>query len=576
MSNARNAAGARTPHRRRLLAGAALATLLTMGSGVLAPSAGTGEPPGPNGAPAPDAAPARGRPALPGPAETWGRAADVEGPNGLFVGGPDGLIYQGSVAGNELDVVDPHSGEVLDRIGAERGVRGPDDVYVTDDGTIYWTEIFQGNVGMLEPDGTWRIQHVALGTNPITMNAEGRLFTALDFLGNGLYELDPDLIEPPRLLLADIDTLNGFGFGPDGYLYGPLFFDHRVVRIDVDATPPTVETVADGFRVPSGVEFDSQGRMIVTDFAEGQVIRIDLETGARETIFDIEGMLDNSAVGPDDTVYTAAFGDGVIWAIDPSGESRQVTEGGLISAGGVAVDGDGSVLVADWFAMKRYTDGELSQTFYDRFDPPGEGMSGPNTVAVDGDRLVITGYFSNVLQILDGHNADVITDVRDLKTPTNAIVHGGGIAVAQAGAATGAGPGSVVRLEDRGVLMDGLTLPTGLASDGTTLYVADWATGDVWRTGDGAKVRVAAGLNHPEGIALTGDGRLLVAEEGIDQVTAIDLANGDRRGVAHVALGDDYAPGLLPYGMLTGIAMAPDGGFWVTSDVDNVVHRFDL
>jgi len=81
--------------------------------------------------------------------------------------------------------------------------------------------------------------------------------------------LDGWPFQPPKLLIpADgIDTLNGFGFGPDGFLYGPLFFQHKVVKIDVDADPPTIETVAEGFRVPSGVDFDSQGRMIVTDFA---------------------------------------------------------------------------------------------------------------------------------------------------------------------------------------------------------------------------------------------------------------------------------------------------------------------
>jgi len=491
------------------------------------------------------------------------------------VGGPNGYIYQGGVFADELDVVDPQSGEVLDRIGPERGVHGPDDVYVTPDGTIYWTEIFGGNVGRLSPDGTWRIQHVALGVNPITMNAEGRLFTALDFLGNGLYELDPELIAPPKLLIPDIDTLNGFAFGPDGLLYGPLFFQHQVVKIDVDANPPTVEMVADGFRVPSGVEFDSQGRMIVTDFAEGQTIRIDLATGERETLLDIEGIFDNSAVGPDDTVYSSAFADGAIWAADPSGETRQVTNSGIIAAGGVAVDADGSVLLADWFSLKRFADGDLVNTVYDRFDPAGEGMSGPNTVSTDGPNVIITGYFSNVLQIVDPLTGAVSEDVRDLKTPTNAIVHGDGIAVAEAGSADGTGPGDVVNLADRSVLIDGLELPTGLASDGTTLYVADWRTGNIWSAGPSGKTLVAAGLNHPEGLALTADGAtLLVVEEGIDQVTSIDLTTGDRRAAAQVAFGDHYPPGLQPYGQFNGIALAPDGSFWVSSDIDNVLYHY--
>ncbi len=554
--------------RRRVRARSAwLVAVALVATALVAPRAGADRSPAERRPPA--------TPGAPRALEAWGHSADIQGPNGLYVGGPKGLIYQGGVFADEIDVVDPHNGKVLDRIGAERGVHGPDDIYVTPDGTIYWTEIFGGNVGRLTPDGKWRLQKVALGVNPIAMNAQGRLFTALDFLGNGLYELDPELIKPPKLLLADIDTLNGFTFGPDGYLYGPLFFQHKVVKINVDATPPTVETVADGFRVPSGVEFDSKGRMVVTDFAEGQAIRIDLATGKREVVLDIPGIFDNSAVGPDDTVYSAAFADGAIWAASPSGKVRQVTNSGIIAAGGVAVDTDGSVVLGDWFSIKRFAKGNQINTIYDRFDPAGQGPTGANSLSLSGKNLITTNYFSNVLQVIDGRSGAVVQDVRDLKTPTNAIVHGSDIAVAQAGSANGTGPGSVVKLSDRSVLIDGLTLPTGLASNGTTLYVADWTTGSVWSTGTSGMTLVAAGFNHPEGLALTADGKkLLVVEEGIDQVTSLDLTTGDRRVAAKVALGDHYPPGLQPYGQFNGIAVAPDGTFWVSSDIDNVLYHY--
>jgi DNA-binding beta-propeller fold protein YncE len=204
-------------------------------------------------------------------------------------------------------------------------------------------------------------------------------------------------------------------------------------------------------------------------------------------------------------------------------------------------------------------------------------MSGPNTVSASGRNLIITGYFSNVLQVLDADSGAVSQDVRDLRTPTNAIVHGDGIVVAEAGSATGTGPGDVVSLDDRSVLIDGLQLPIGLASDGTTLYVADWRTGDIWSAGPSGKTHVAAGLNQPEGLAITADGTtLLVVEEGIDQVTAIDLATGDRRAAAHLALGDRYPPGLQPYGQFTGIAVTSGGTFWVSSDVDNVLYHYPI
>lgn len=51
----------------------------------------------------------------------------------------------------------------------------------------------------------------------------------------------------------------------------------------------------------------------------------------------------------------------------------------------------------------------------------------------------------------------------------------------------------------------------------------------MWSVGPSGKALLAAGFNHPEGLALTADGRKpLVVEEGIDQVTSLDLTNGDR------------------------------------------------
>ena len=159
--------------------------------------------------------------------------------NGVYIG-PDGNVYAASVFGDEITVQDPNTGEVLDRIGPERGVHGPDDVFVTDDGTVYWTEyLLGGNVGMLKPDGTFTVQQVAPGVNPITMSDDGRLFVSRVFMGDGLYELDPELVEPPRVVIEDLMGMNGMDFGPDGLLYGPLQFGAAVVRVDVDAESPS-------------------------------------------------------------------------------------------------------------------------------------------------------------------------------------------------------------------------------------------------------------------------------------------------------------------------------------------------
>jgi sugar lactone lactonase YvrE len=83
----------------------------------------------------------------------------------------------------------------------------------------------------------------------------GVSFVALDFMGDGLYELDPVFSREPRLIAKDLGWLNGMAWGPDGYLYGPIWTKGEVVRIDVDSG--NITTVAKGFVIPSSIKFDS-------------------------------------------------------------------------------------------------------------------------------------------------------------------------------------------------------------------------------------------------------------------------------------------------------------------------------
>lgn len=189
------------------------------------------------------------------------QGAQIRSPNGIKAG-PDGNLYVASVNERAILVINPDTGKILKRLGPEVGVDGPDDLAFGPDGSLYWTDFFKGSVGRLAPDGSMSSQKVAPGVNPIILSKDGRLFVALAFLGDALYELDPKLTAPPRLLAEKLGGLNSFQFGPDGMLYAPVMGKGQVVRIDVNAKPIKVEVVAKELAGHTyAAKLDSQGRL---------------------------------------------------------------------------------------------------------------------------------------------------------------------------------------------------------------------------------------------------------------------------------------------------------------------------
>jgi hypothetical protein len=53
-------------------------------------------------------------------------------------------LYIASSVGREIVVMDPETGEILDRLGPDRGVESPDDLTFGPDGSLYWTAILTG------------------------------------------------------------------------------------------------------------------------------------------------------------------------------------------------------------------------------------------------------------------------------------------------------------------------------------------------------------------------------------------------------------------------------------------------
>lgn len=505
-------------------------------------------------------------------AEVFATGAPLHSANGVYFG-PDGNLYIASVGGKEIVVMDPESGAVLKRLGQEVGVTSPDDLTFGPDGSLYWTNLMTGEVGRLAPDGTATSQQVALGVNPITFSDDGRLFVALDFLGDALYELDPDLIEPPRILAEQLGFFNAFDFGPDGYLYGPLYARGQFIRMDVNADPVTIEPVADGFGLPAAAKFDAQGRLHMLDQATGTVTQLNLETGERSVIATLPPGIDNLAFDAQGRIFVTHNSQAYVFEVMADGTVRTVSPGGMTGPAGVAVvvqQGVETIYTASVMALNPF-DAQTGQ--------PEEFVErNAVTVAPAGENLVLTSWFANVVEIWNPATGESIAAYHDFAVPLNAIRFQGDLIVAELGTA------SVLRVNgadatQRTPLITNMAVPVGLAATDDDLWVGDFATGQVVQLvadGEalGKPVIVATGLAGPEGLAVTDDGRLLVVESGAQRLAAINLATGQVTPIVEgLALGASGWPNMPPTATFNGVAVDTAGTIYVTGDIDNVLYR---
>jgi sugar lactone lactonase YvrE len=386
------------------------------------------------------------------------KGAPIHGTNGIYFDAEDRL-HIASFLGDEILVMDPQSGEILDRLGPADGVSGPDDLTFGSDGSLYWTSLAAGRVGRRTPAGVTTTQFVTPGVNPITFSEDGRLFVALDFFGDGLYELDPEQIDPPKpIIIASaanpmpLGFLNGMDFGPDGRLYGPLYTQGKIISLDVDSCSPVptndpwndcdLVTVADGFGVPAAVKFDAHGNLFAIDQV-GLLYQVDVASGEKSVVTELSPSLDNLAFDSHGRLYVSSAAYGFIVEILPSNQPRTVSPGGIIAAGGIAVmprpDGGDSLFTADVWALRQF-DGLTGRSLYTEDSVAAlSQIISPFTVSADGQNLVLSSYISSKVQVWDPVGHQEVASYA-FPAPLNAIGFQGDVVVADVGMAAGPAP----------------------------------------------------------------------------------------------------------------------------------------
>ena len=506
--------------------------------------------------------------------ETLATGANIAGTNGLHFG-PDGLLYVTSVIGSDISVIDPDSGEIVERFTAADGVFGPDDVAFASDGSFYWTSILTGEVAGFDENGNRVVAaQLSPGSNPITFSDDDRLFVSQCFLGDGLYELDPSGAGEPRLIADDLGPgcgLNGMDWGPDGRLYGPRWFAGEVVSYNVDTGDRRTE--ATGFVTPAAIKFDSQGVLHVLDTGAGELIKV--SDGQNEVIASFDPGLDNFAFDENDIAYVTSFTDGFVKRVNSDGSITDLQPGGLSHPGGVAIIGD-TVWVADLHALRSF-DRVTGKALETQRNIVGVGeLGGSLNISTDGDTLILSSWFDGDVRVWDPVRQERLSHYPGLAAPVAAVRFAEGVAIAEHAT------GSVSLYSDDAepvVLARGLTAPTDLYSIDGALYVSDRVDGVILKIADDGLALsepelIAGNLDSPEGFVVFDDG-ILVVEAEIARITLVELS-GNRRILAEYPAGSVGAPGLPPSQMLNGLALDSEGQVFFADETGRKLNRIRL
>ena len=514
------------------------------------------------------------RPAGWGAPEALVAPSAFAGVHGLAIDGK-GRLLAGSVVGYSMWEVDRQTGAAKVLIPAPEGQA--DDIAVGPKGELAWTNYLMGMLRYRESDAApMKVLAKDLpGLNSVDFDRRnGKLYASQVFLGDALWEIDVAGAKPPRLIAKDMGGLNGFEVGPDGMIYGPLWFKGQLVKVNPENGAITV--LNSEFKIPAAANLDGKGNLWAVDTATGELSKVDLATGRKTVMKQLQPSLDNLAIAPDGTIYVSNMANNQIEAYNPAtGALRTLTSGKVAVPAGLKVDGN-SLWVADIFGFREVdvTSGATKDVF--RMHATDSKMEYPFAVGVSTRQFALASWFTGTVQIMDRATKKTTAMIHGLKAPYDAIPMEDG-SVIYAEIATG----SITRAsgadyKTTAVIASGLGGPVQmtLGKDGA-LYVTE-AAGKLTRIdlADGKKTEIATGLALPEGVAQTPWGSFIVAETAAARLTEIDPVSGTKRTVAeNLPIGMPGGPGMPPPYIVTGVSVGADGTIYFSADKNNAIYK---
>ncbi len=235
----------------------------------------------------------------------------------------------------------------------------------------------------------------------MAISPDGDVYVARRFLGQGVYTLDPELT------LAPVELLDAGDIG-------------GILRIWIENEIPTATWVAGGFNVPAGIVFEPDGRLLVAEYATGEVWRLELlatdlhnnpfdgsppeqKDGAdhRTRVTTLSPGILSIALDPRGHFFVSNGQDGSVTKIYSYGYKREVCQGGLIMPGGLALHTNGDnteLIVSSWLGCVQVINPNTCE-LVECYDYRDIGAKPVNSIRYHGEVVVADRGTGTVLWI---------------------------------------------------------------------------------------------------------------------------------------------------------------------------------